>query len=161
MGRRSVVVVVAAVLLLSGSAGYRGASSGPQAPRVQGTAESVDDVGLRADRRPMDDERLLVVPARDADLLWHALGARPKTGQLAWATGIVPAGSIDSARVVEIRRGRFEVEVSEGEYLACLLAESAQPYVVRGCARAVVIGATTWRVSTGEAGFTVSTGRDP
>lgn len=133
--------------------------SGSQAPvvgRIQGTAESVDDVGT-PDRVPVEGATLVVLPANGTDALWEAIDFVPDAAQLGTVGGLVEADVLGPDRLVAVEDGRFGLDVDDGDYLVCLLGGTG-PYALRGCAEVTVSGPGTWHVSHGEGGFSLRTG---
>ncbi|MBY5164116.1 hypothetical protein [Salsipaludibacter albus] len=123
--------------------------------RIEGTAESVDDVG-DADRVPLEDATLAVLPAAEVDALWEAIEFTPDAAQLSTVGGLVDAEVFDTGQLVAVQDGRFALEVDDGDHLVCLLRGTG-PHALQGCAEATVAGPAAWRVSTGEGGFSLST----
>lgn len=121
---------------------------------IVGTAESVDDVG-EADRVPVEAATLAVLPAGDADALWEAIEFTPGEEQLPTVGGQVALDVLGPATLVAVENGRFVVDVEDGNHLVCLL-DGTGPFALRGCAEVTVDGPASWRVSTGEGGFSLA-----
>lgn len=130
-------------------------SSASGSGRIQGTAESVDDVG-DADRVPLEDATLAVLPAAEVDALWEAIEFTPDAAQLSTVGGLVDAEVFGADRLVVVEDGVFALDLDDGDHVVCLLRGTG-PYALQGCAEATVAGPAAWRVSTGEGGFSLST----
>lgn len=130
-------------------------SSAGGASRIDGFAESVDDVG-DAERVPLQDATVAVLAAEDARRLWEAIEFTPDEAQLGTVGGLVPGDVFVADRLATVDGGRFSLDLDDGDYLVCLLGGTG-PYALRGCAAAAVAGPAAWHVSTGEGGVSLST----